>query len=303
MNQKTRLIVRVWELELLERPEIITMKKIILIVLLLGIAGIAGIVRSHTKGGGTWPLVINGHKPSAGNARDEIRKSYELTAGARVEVSGINGWVKIETSDSKTADIYIERTGESQEVLNRRKITIENTSAGLTIRGDKGDGNFLSRMFGSKPSEHVTLRLPRQISLVTNGVNGAVTSGEIGGSVEINGVNGKVEVAEAAGSAEFSGINGNVSVGLKQIGKHGVDINGINGNIELRLSEGVNADLEAHGMNGQVTSDMPNVVVGKSDYGSYTAQIGSGGNSISASGINGNIRLTRMMTTDAPGDK
>ena len=274
------------------------MKKIVLIVLVLGIAGIAGVVRSHTKGGNrSWPLVINGDKQSAGSAREEIRKSYELTAGARVEVSGINGWVKIETSDSKTADVYIERTGESQEVLNRRKITIENTSAGLTIRGEKGDGSFLSRMFGSSPTEHVTLRLPRQISLVTNGVNGSVTSEAIDGSVEVNGVNGKVEVAQAAGSATFSGINGNVSVGLNQIGKDGIDISGINGNIELRLSDGVNADLDAHGMNGNVTSDLPNVVVDKSHHGSYSAQIGNGGNSISASGINGNIRLTRLTAT------
>lgn len=272
------------------------MKKIVLVVLLLGIAGVAGIVRSHTKGGGaSWPLAINSDKHSAATAREEIRKTFELTAGARVEVSGINGWVKIETSDSKTADIYIERIGESQEVLNRRKITIENTSGGLTIRGEKGDVGFLSGMLGSKPSEHVTLRLPRQISLVTNGVNGAVTAGEIEGSLEVNGVNGKVDVAQATGSAELSGINGNVSVGLKQINKDGVDINGINGNLELRLAEGINADLEAHGMNGHVTSDLSNVVVDKQKYGSYSAQIGKGGNSISASGINGNIRLIRMM--------
>jgi hypothetical protein len=279
------------------------MKKIVLIVLLLGIAGIAGVVRSHTRGGAaSWPLIINGDHQAAGNAREEIRKNFELAAGTRVEVSGINGWVKIETSDSKTADIYIERFGESQEVLNRRKITVENTAAGLTIRGDKGDAGLLSRMFGSKPTEHVTLRLPRQVSLVTTGVNGAVTSAEIDGPVEINGINGKVDVAQAVGSAELSGINGNVSVGLKQIGKSGVEISGINGNIELRLSQSVNADLEAHGMNGRLTSDLPNVSVDKSSHGSYSAQIGSGGTSISASGINGNIRLTRLMTTATSGD-
>jgi hypothetical protein len=273
------------------------MKKIVLIVLLLGIAGIAGVVRSHTKGrSASWPLIIHGDKQVAGNAREEIRKNFELAPGTRVEVSNINGWVKIETSDAKTADIYIERLGESQEVLNRRKITVENTAAGLTIRGDKGDAGFLSRTFGSNPTEHVTLRLPRQISLVSNGVNGAVTSGEVDGSVEINGVNGKVDVAQAVGSAELSGINGNVSVGLKQIGKQGVEISGINGNIELRLSDGLNAALEAHGMNGQLTSDLPNVSVDKSSHGSYSAQIGNGGNSISATGINGNIRLTRLMS-------
>src|SRR6185295_234666 len=146
------------------RGGIQTMKKIVLVVLLVGIAGVAGIVRSHSRGNGSrWPLVSNPDQQAKGSAHDEIRKSYELSSGARVEVSGINGWVKVETSDSKTAEVYIERTGESQEVLNRRKITIESTPNSLTIRGEKGDSGFFSRIFGSSPREQVTLRLPRQI--------------------------------------------------------------------------------------------------------------------------------------------
>ncbi|HAF12669.1 MAG TPA: hypothetical protein DCK93_18755 [Blastocatellia bacterium] len=269
-----------------------------LVVLLVGIAGVAGLIRTHSSAVGSireWPLVIHGDKQSGAEARDEIRKSFELAPGARVEVSGINGWVKIETSDRKTADVYIERTGASQEVLGRRKIVIDSTAGELTIRGEKGDGSFFARIFGSKPSERITLRLPKQISLVARGVNGSVTTGEIDGPVEVHGVNGKVDIAQASGSAEFHGINGNISVALRRL-DNSVDIHGINGNIELRLSDGVNADLEAHGMNGDVTSDLPNVVVDKSRHGSYSAQIGQGGNSISASGINGNIRLTRMMT-------
>lgn len=281
------------------------MKKIILVVLLVAIAGIAGIVRSHSKNGSVseWRHAIHGDKQSTGDVREEIRKSFELSAGARVEVSGINGAVKIETSDSKTADVYIERTGASQEVLNRRKVTIDNSSGGLTIRGEKSDGSFLARIFGSQPSERVTLRLPRQVSLVTRGVNGSVVVGEVEGPVEVKGINGRVDIAQASGSAEFKGINGNISCGLKQIDKGGVDISGINGNIELKLNDSVNASLDAHGMNGNVTSDLPNVVVDKSRHGRYSAQIGSGGNSISASGINGNIRLTRMMTASASADQ
>jgi hypothetical protein len=55
----------------------------------------------------------------------------------------------------------------------------------------------------------------------------------------------------------------------------------------------VHADLEAQGMNGRVVSEIPEVVVEKERHGSYSALIGGGGNSISAHGINGNIRLTR----------
>lgn len=270
------------------------MKKIILVVLLVGIAGIAGVVRSHSRSGGNvWPLAINGNRTSAGSVRDEIRKSFQLDPGARVDVSGINGWVKIETSNSNTADVFIERQGESQEVLNRRKMIVESTPGSLTIRGEKGDAGVISRIFGSSPKEFVTLKLPRQISLVTGGVNGWVNVGPIDGPVEVHGINGKVEVAQASGSAEFNGINGNISVGLKQLDKS-FEIHGINGNIELRLSADVNADLDAHGMNGNVTSDLPNVMIDKTKHGRFSAQIGKGGNAISASGINGNIRLTRM---------
>ncbi|MDQ2922219.1 MAG: hypothetical protein M3R52_11500 [Acidobacteriota bacterium] len=280
------------------------MKKIILVVVLITIAGVAGLVRSHTKSGGIggWPRFSSHHNPSAGDVREEIRKSYELSPGARVEVSGINGAVKIETSDSKTADVYIERTGASQEALNRRKIIIDSTPSGLTIRGENGDASILSHIFGSKPSERVTLRLPRQVSLVAKGINGSVVVGQIEGPVEVQGINGKVQIDQASGSAEFKGINGNISVGLKQLDKEGMDISSINGNIELRLGEGVNADLETHGMNGNVTSDLPNVVVDRSKRGSYSAQIGRGGNSISASGINGNIRL-KQLTAQPIGDR
>jgi hypothetical protein len=276
------------------------MRKVILVVLLVSIAGIAGIVRSYSKSGGRfeWPLKVNAQNTSSGDVREEIRKTFELSPGARVDVSGINGAVKIETSNTRTADIYIERTADSAEALTRRKIVIESTGDKLTIRSEKNESGLISRIFGSNPREQVTLKLPRQIALATKGVNGSVKVGEIDGPVNISGINGRVEIAQAAGSADFSGINGNVSVALRDLGKDGIEISGINGNIELKLADGVNADLEAHGMNGSVISELPSVVVDKSSRGNYSARIGAGGNSISASGINGNIRLIRMAGVD-----
>lgn len=272
------------------------MKKIIVVVLLVTIAGIAGIVRSRAKTTGgvrNWSQVIDGDKSSTAGVREEVRKSYELSFGARVEVAGINGGVKIETSEGKTAEVYVERLGSSQEVLARRKVTIDASADSLTVRAEDSDTGFFARVFGSKPSEQVTLRLPRAISLLARGINGSVIAGEIDGKVEVKGVNGKVDIAQASGSASFKGINGNIAVALKQIDNGGVALSGINGNIELRLDDGINADLEAHAMNGSVVSDLPNVSIDKRKHGSYSAQIGNGGNSITASGINGNIHLSR----------
>ena len=50
-------------------------------------------------------------------------------------------------------------------------------------------------------------------------------------------------------------------------------------------------------MNGSVRSDVPEIIVEKSEHGSkYWAHIGTGGSEIKVSGINGNVRLTRTAT-------
>ncbi len=273
------------------------MKRIVILVVLVAIAGVAGVVRSSVGSVSELRSLVH-HKshqdaPSAGDVRQEIREKFELAPGARVEVSGLNGSVKIETSDTKTAEIYIERSASSQEALDRRKVLVEADGSSLRIRGEKNDDGFFSRFFGSSASERTTLKLPRQISLYTKGVNGPVTSGEIDGAVEITGVNGKVQVGSAVGRAQFKGINGSLVVGLKKIDLEGVTLSGINGNIELQLGADVNADFEARGMNGSVVSDLANVAIDKNKRSSYTARIGSGGAAISAKGINGNIRFTR----------
>ncbi|HJS23785.1 MAG TPA: hypothetical protein VJ751_05400 [Pyrinomonadaceae bacterium] len=267
------------------------MKRIVILIVLVTIAGIAGVVVRNSSCSVAELRGLVSHN-NAGDVREEIRQSYELSPGARVELAGLNGSVKIETSDSKTAEVYVERTASTQESLNRRKVTIEADANSLRIRAENGDGGFFSRLLGSSAAERVTLKLPRQISLFAKGVNGAFVTSDIDGPVEVAGINGRVQVGSAVGRATFKGINGSMVVGLKKIDAEGVSLKGINGNIELQLASDVNADFDARGMNGQVTSDLPNVEIEKSKRRTYSARIGNGGAGITAKGINGNIRFT-----------
>ena len=267
------------------------MKRILILVALVAIAGIAGIVRSHSKAGDFDRLVSHN---ATDQVREEIRQSYQLSPGASVDLSNINGSIRIETSDTTTADVYVERLGSSKEALGRRKVTIEADTNNLRIRGEKGDVGFFEKLFGTSPSERITLKLPRQIALHTKGVNGAVVVGELDGPVDVRGVNGRVQIEGANGAAEFKGINGNITIGLRQLGGDGVVLGGINGNIELQLVSGINADFDGRGINGSVASDLSDVSISSGKRGTYSGQIGTGGSSvITAKGINGNIRLTR----------
>jgi hypothetical protein len=271
-------------------------KRLIIVTLLIAIAAIAGFVRSH-KGAGLSEGLVS--QNGTGQTREDKRESYELAPGARVEVFNINGSVNIETSDSKIADIYIERSGPSAESLNRRRVDIEYTSNTLKIYGSKGSTGFWARLFSSSPSERVTLKLPRQIALLAKGINGPVVAGDVEGSLEVRGVNGRVQVGSATGTADLRGINGNVVLALKQLNLDAVSLSGINGNIELRLAAGLNGYLDVKGINGRLVADGAPVSIEKGRRGRYWVQIGSGGNSITAKGINGNIRVTIPVATPA----
>jgi hypothetical protein len=278
------------------------MKRIVILIVLVSIAGVAGVVRSSVNSVSELRGLVS-HK-NAADVRQEIRQSYVLAPGARVELSGLNGAVNIETSDTKTAEIYIERTASCQEALDRRKVMIEADANSLRIHGDKSDdAGFFARLFGGSASERTTLKLPRQIALTAKGVNGAFITGDIDGAVEVAGVNGRVQVGSALGTATFKGINGNMMVGLKRIDQEGVTLSGINGNIELQLGADVNADFEARGMNGNVISDLPGIAIDRQKRGNYWGRIGTGGAGITAKGINGNIRLTRGAMTTARTDE
>lgn len=271
------------------------MKRVAVVVVLVMAAAVLGLWRS--QGGVRQGLRAVGASGSnsQGEARDEFRKSFELQPGARVEVEGINGKVTITTSDTKTAEVHVLRTGKNSDSLGRREVIVEQTVTGLLVKGKQARHRGLwDHLFGSNPTEEVTIRAPRQIALALKGINGRVTSGNIEGALEAKGINGRAELGQAGDSAEIGGINGNVSVTLTRLGSQGVSVNGVNGGIELRLGSALNADLTAKGMNGSIRSEIPDVIIDKDQFGSrYSARIGSGGSPITISGVNGNVRLTR----------
>jgi hypothetical protein len=270
------------------------MKRVLIVVVLVVAAASLGLWRSNGGRQGLSRIVGASSDNSGGVTGDETRKTFELKPGARVEVQGINGNVEIQTSDTKTAEVYVRRTGDSPSSLRRREMIVEQTADGLMVRSKQNHVGFWDHLFGHNPKEEVIIKAPREIALSLKNINGGVTTGDIDGTLEVKGINGRVELGQASESAELSSINGNIVVGLKNLGERGASIKGVNGGIELRLAGDLNADLTARGMSGNLRSDIPEVSVDKEEPGTrYSARIGTGGAPITLSGINGNVRLTR----------
>lgn len=201
------------------------MRRVLIVVILIVAAAVLGLWR--TNGGvrqGLSRVVGASSDNSEGVTGDETRKSFELKPGERVRVEGINGQVEIQTSNTKTAEVYVRRTADSPHSLRRREMIIEQTSAGLLVRGQTNHVGLWERLFGRDPKDDVIIKAPRQIALALKGVNGNVTAGDIDGPLEARGINGRVQLGQASGSAEISGINGNISVGLRQLGERGAPV-------------------------------------------------------------------------------
>src|SRR5260370_39190287 len=96
------------------------MRRVLLVVVLIVGAAVLGLWR--TNGGvrqGLSKAIGMSSDDSRGEARDEIRKSFQLQPGARVEVRDINGSVEVDTPDTKTAQVSSLRPRTSPEALNR----------------------------------------------------------------------------------------------------------------------------------------------------------------------------------------
>jgi hypothetical protein len=218
--------------------------------------------------------------------REDINQTYELSAGARVELSVISGSVDVETTNGNTAQVHIVRMGETRADLDCYKIAIEHTPNSLIMRHRQ---ERTAECENIRAKQIVTLRLPRNVDLKLNAISGPVTIGELDGTLRLSGISGRVEVAQALGYSEISGISGVLSISVPRLSERGMRVSGISGKVELRLANSLNADLNVSGVNGDVDAAAPNVSLSKVGHSRFAGRVGSGGSVISVSGISGSV--------------
>jgi hypothetical protein len=296
-------------------------------IIFLLVGGIASVI--------TIPLVAAFFPQNKRNSsselreRDEIRQTFKLTSGTRVEVSSIRGSVQIETANIEVAEIHIVRSAESRGDLEQYKISVENKPQSLVIRGEQRERSSGSG-FGPDVRHHVMLKLPRRVDLAVRSVSSEVRIGDVDGQVEVSSVSGSVNVGavdglvkissvsgrvdiaqvnqhveiksvsgnvkieQMMGFLDVSGISGLVSAGISRLGQRGVQIKSVSGEVELRFRGELNAQLSTNAISGKVSIEVPNVTMQSSPGGSaIRALIGKGGPPISINGVSKSVRLSQ----------
>ncbi|MBA3240012.1 MAG: hypothetical protein H0T60_02145, partial [Acidobacteria bacterium] len=268
--------------------------RIFIVVLLVVAAAFAGRQVNRMRNAGT---------NTGGSTRDEIRRSFRLAQGARVEVRHINGTVEIETADTVTAEVHIVSTADNPEDLESRRVIIEDSPDSLVVRGESGGGGGWWRRLwgGGQVRQQLRLVIPRGASLAVRHVNGPLAVGEMDGAVEVRHVNGRVELARVSGRTEVAHVNGGVKLALARLDEQGMEVSHINGNVEIRLKESLDADIDVSNHNGGFALNAPNVTSQERESRStFRARLGSGGPEISIRRVNGNMRFESSASPVAP---
>jgi HEAT repeats len=219
----------------------------------------------------------------------ETTQSFQLSPGARVELTDINGPVVIDTAEGTTAELKIKLYSTSK---NPRRLSVSQAGGGLRIAGPtKAERD---RLDGFGPSRnHVRLTLPRRTNLSLTNISDSVRVGELDGSVSLTNIAGRVGIAQATGSAELSNVAGAVTLTLARLAGRGVSVSKVAGRVSLRFIEEVNAELQTSGVRGKVYVELPNVAVqGEMTRTDFRARVGAGGAPIRIDDVAGTVRLS-----------
>ena len=222
---------------------------------------------------------------------EEEHKTYQLAAGAHIDVSEISGPVSVEAVDGSVAEVSIYRTAQNPDDLVYRKVSVEQTSSGLTIRQKPVSGepemvvDLLNR---------VVLKVPRQVSVTGRSISGHFNIRGISGAINLDRISGSVDVRHLNGSLTVSGASGNVRVAVERISDAGLRVSNVSGSIYLLLPSDLNAELSVGNTMAGVSNKIEGLALNGVGAQSYSARLGSGGPLIVVWNVTGKIVLQRI---------
>lgn len=236
----------------------------------------------------------------AGRRHETWNWSGTLAAGRTLEINGVNGDISAVPSTGNRVEVVADKSGKRSDPATVRIEVVED-SDGITICAVyPGQGSACTgrdkgswKRHDNDVSVDFTVKVPAGVTFAANTVNGAVTARSLGGPVRAHTVNGECDIETSQGG-EASTVNGSVHATLGRVSAGDeLDFSCVNGSITLNLPAQFDAELEGSTVNGSIETDFPVTVSGKWGPRNMHATLGRGGAKLSASTVNGSIKLQK----------
>lgn len=257
-----------------------------------------------------------------GREGNSWRWDGRVESGRWMHVFNVNGSVKFLPSSDNMVHVTAEKRsdGRGDDDIHYEVVQQNGNVTICAIWNDNAkceDGGYESIRRNERRENHTTVlftvRVPKDLRVSANSVNGAVSVRDVGvevrartvnggvevknagGRVRANAVNGKIDVNTAAGPVSASTVNGDVDARMSSLeGTDDMEFKTVNGSVTIVVPTRFDADLSFDTVHGSIESDFPITVSGRFGPRHARGRIGNGGRDVTASAVNGSIELRRQ---------
>ena len=212
------------------------------------------------------------------DATDEWTRTYDLSAGGRLEIVNTNGLIEASGSDGPKVEVRAQRRarGGSQEEAARllKKLEMREEVSPTRVKIEAVGGSESSGFGRNEFDVQYHVRVPAGLAISFRTSNGGIRFQNVNGQITAATTNGGVQ-------ADLSSISGDVTLATT------------NGGVRLDLPTDVKANLDAACVNGGISIDDQFKVNTQGDNSRcrVSAALNGGGPRISAATVNGGIRI------------
>jgi len=225
---------------------------------------------------------------------EEFHQTYPLAAGGRIELSNINGNVRIAAWDQNQVKVDAIKRAEDQDGLKRMEIRVDSHPDSLSIE-TKYHHNDERWSRGNHHGGEVeyTLTVPRNARLdEIKLINGALEIAGIKGEVHASCINGKLTATGLGSPAKLETINGPLEASFDRLETSPVELSSVNGPVRLTLPSDAKARIEATTVHGGIDNNFGLHVNNHRWVGHDLAgELGGGGADIRLRNVNGPVEI------------
>lgn len=248
---------------------------------------------------GTMLIGLNGCSLLKKRVEKKENVKYTLNGNGKtsIHVENINGKINVSNSGDTTGTISIDaeivadvKHDEQDKAIENVKINIDTASGEIKIETEIN--NSSSGMFRKNNNAEVnyTIKVPANMKVHTETVNGTTTITRINNDVRAETVNGKVNIFNCQGKIDVDGVNGSILCNVDSM-TSGINISIINGDVKIGGLKNVNADVSASTVHGRVKFKDLTFTDINSEKRTLSGILGSGGSTIRVESTNGSISL------------
>src|SRR5438270_3523233 len=187
---------------------------------------------------------------------EEFHHTYPLSANGSVEISNVNGRVRISGTDANEVKVDAVKRAESKQKLEDARIEVNSSANSFELRTRYPEHDSWFHSYNNPAAVEYTITVPKGVRLTASVVNSPLEVSGITGEVRASTVNANVTASGLVSSAEVTTVNSRAEADFTSLPASGhIRVHSVNGSAIIVMPANSNAELRAHSINGSIHND------------------------------------------------